>query len=535
MRFLPVSHNIILVELKNLDETLTLLDSLDQKTIAGVEEIIPATRTLMIRFDITRLSSQILINEIVQRDLSKKIILSDKLVEIPVHYNGDDLQEVADYLKITPQEVIQRHIESEYVVAFTGFAPGFAYMTGGDPIFNVPRKKIPRTRIPAGAVGLAGTFSGIYPQASPGGWQIIGVTDEAMFDIERTPPALLQPGFRVKFYNADIKTQKKSINPTKPKEQNTVTFDKTHEIFRVLSAPMPIIFQDLGRIGQASQGVSQSGALDQSSFKTVNKIVGNDENDACLEITLGGAKFEVLNDGVIALSGAPCTIHIDSAKGQHFVQNHNYPISINKGDIIKLSAPQNGVRTYLAVKGGFATEPILGSCARDTLANLGPAPVQSNDILFHNICKKIKPVMLDETQSFTMPNMGETITLDVTMGPRTDWFTKAAIDDFLNQSYEVTAQSNRIGARLLGTNALTRVEDNELPSEATAYGAIQVPASGQPVLFLADHPLTGGYPVIAVIAHYHLDLAGQIPVGSFIRFNAIQPFSELKPQNKTTS
>src|SRR5690606_11403545 len=125
---------------------------------------------------------------------------------------------------------------------------------------------------------------------------------------------------------------------------------------------------------------------------------------------------------------------------------------------------------------------------------------------------------------FEMPGTGETVTLDVVLGPRTDWFTEEAVSNFLSEEWAVTAQSSRVGIRLQG-EPLERLNHGELPSEATVQGAIQVPASGQPVLFLTDHPITGGYPVIANVAGHHLDVAGQIPVGARIRFNATSHFA----------
>jgi allophanate hydrolase subunit 2 len=128
-----------------------------------------------------------------------------------------------------------------------------------------------------------------------------------------------------------------------------------------------------------------------------------------------------------------------------------------------------------------------------------------------------------------LPTLQQEVVLDVVMGPRTDWFSAAAVERLAAQRWQVTVQSNRVGLRLAGEVPLDRASTGELPSEGTALGALQVPPSGQPVLFLADHPLTGGYPVIACVAPYHLDRAGQIPVGAWLRFNPIRSFAELTP------
>jgi len=531
MRFLPVSRDTIMAECDNLDDTLALFHSMSRAAISGIAEIIPAARTLMIRFKPALLTQNDLIHLVTAQDISQKQVTSGNIIEIPVHYNGEDLDEVASLLGLSVEEIVRRHTGSSYCVAFTGFAPGFAYLSGGDPVFDVPRRKTPRMRIPAGAVGLAGTFSGIYPQASPGGWQIIGVTETAMFDLARHPPALLQPGDQVRF--VDIKTGKITMPAragTEKAAQDKYAEEKDGTpALRAACIGLPVFFQDQGRIGQAGQGVSPSGALDRGSMKMANRLVGNKPDAAVLEITLGGCRFEVLQPTVLALTGADCGITIETKQGNCLKPAHNSPFAAEAGDLVTLGRPNKGMRSYLALRGSFAASKILGSSARDTLANIGPEPVRTGDTLLALPVQSHAPVATDAVPAFAMPACGETITLDITMGPRTDWFTSQAIELFVKQSWKVTPQSNRIGMRLEGTQPLERQNHNELPSEGTVTGAIQIPASGQPVLFLADRPLTGGYPVIATVADHHLDLAGQIPAGSFIRFFAKHPFSDLNP------
>src|SRR5690348_7692945 len=201
MRFLPVSTNAMLVELDDLDATLMLFEALNRAPMEGIEEIVPAARTLLIRFRPEIVTAGALARHVAGLDLTHVSRSLGQLIEIPVRYDGEDLPEVAELLGITPEEVILRHTGAEYTVAFAGFAPGFAYMVAPGADLEVPRRKTPRTRIPAGAVGLAGPFSGIYPRESPGGWQIIGTTPLAMFDLGRERPALLQPGDRARFYD----------------------------------------------------------------------------------------------------------------------------------------------------------------------------------------------------------------------------------------------------------------------------------------------------------------------------------------------
>ena len=526
MRFLPVSLTTILVELADLDETLALFASLEADPIDGIEETVPAARTLMIRFRPEKLTPAALAARIATRDLSAKLAPSEHLVEIPVRYDGEDLGDVAELTGLSVAEVIRRHTESEFTVAFCGFAPGFGYLVGGDPALHVPRRKSPRTRIPAGSVALAGAFSGVYPQASPGGWQIIGTTPVRMWDIDRDPGALFQPGYRVRFFDMDASGRTISLPEPAARQERAVAADAPQ--FRVLAAPMPAVFQDLGRFGQTGQGVSASGALDRGAFNAANRIVGNPANAPALELALGGFSFESNCRAVVGLAGAPCPVTVRDAEGREQQFPAYQPIALEPGDVVTIGQPKKGMRAYLTVRGGFDVAPVLGSAVTDTLAIVGPAPVTAGAVLvLKGDGEGLSSVSTTETAAFDPPSAGDVVTLDVVLGPRTDWFTEKGIETLTGQLWQVTPQSSRVGIRLTGDVPLERRDSAELPSEGTATGAIQVPHSGQPVLFLADHPLTGGYPVIGAVAEYHLDLAGQIPVNARIRFRPIGPFAEI--------
>jgi KipI family sensor histidine kinase inhibitor len=530
MRFLPVSLTVLLVELADLDETLALFASLQADPVDGIEDMVPAARTLMIRFRPERLTAEKLCGAIATRDLSARIVPSDTCVEIPVHYDGEDLADVAELTGLSVDEVIRRHTASEFTVAFCGFAPGFGYLVGGDPTLQVPRRQSPRTKIPAGSVALAGAFSGVYPQASPGGWQIIGTTPEKMWDLSRDPPALFQPGYRVRFTDLSKSKSVVSVGTAKRVSAPATVQTAGALTLKVLAAPMPALFQDTGRFGQTGQGVSASGALDIGALKAANRVAGNPVDFACLEITLGGFSFEINGRAVLGITGAPCPIHVRDASGRVQTAESYRPISLEPGDVVTLGHAPKGMRSYLAVRGGFAVTPVLGSASTDTLAIVGPDPVTAGTVLtIQNGTLGLTPVSLTEAPAFDPPASGETVVLDVVMGPRSDWFTQAGIDTLPGQLWTMTPQSNRVGIRLSGDVPLERKDKAELPSEGTATGAIQVPHSGQPVLFLADHPLTGGYPVIGNVAEYHLDLAGQIPVNAKIRFRPVRAFADIKP------
>ncbi len=534
MRFLPVTSNALLVELADLDQTLALLTSLQRDPLHGVAELVPAARTILVNFRPSATSAGTLVRAIAARDLSQRAERSNILVEIPVRYDGEDLAEVAQLLGIAPEEVVRRHTDSEYTVAFTGFAPGFAYLSGGHPSFDVPRRSTPRTRIPAGAVGLAGTFSGVYPQASPGGWQIIGVTPVAMWDLGREQPALLQPGYRVRF--VDIATLGGAVDAggrisvDASVTQPSPTADALGAAaLKVKGTGLLTVFQDLGRHGQAGQGVSASGAMDQAALKTANRLVGNRSDSAALETVGGGLRLQSLGETVLAVTGADAPLAVRSADGRQWSVPSCQAVALADGDTLSIGQPVAGARCYVAARGGFAVAPVLGSCATDTLANVGPATLAVGDVLGLLPAPAGAAVGAPELPRDDLPTTSHEVVLDVVLGPRTDWFTPESVAQLAAQRWQVTPQSNRVGLRLAGEKPLERAIPGELPSEGTALGALQVPPSGQPVLFLADHPLTGGYPVIGAVAPHHLDRAGQIPVGAWLRFNPIGAFVELQP------
>lgn len=198
MRFLPAGRCGVLVEVDDLDTVLRLHAALRRQPLAGVSDVVPAARTVLLIHDDTTTYARIA--EAV-RDLPLPAVAptTGAAVEIPVVYDGADLAEVARQTGLDHDEVIRRHAAGDYVVAFSGFAPGFAYLIGGDQALHVGRRDSPRTKVPAGSVALAGEFTGVYPREGPGGWQLIGRTDAPLWDLSRESPALLPPGARVRF------------------------------------------------------------------------------------------------------------------------------------------------------------------------------------------------------------------------------------------------------------------------------------------------------------------------------------------------
>lgn len=276
-------------------------------------------------------------------------------------------------------------------------------------------------------------------------------------------------------------------------------------------APGPLsTVQDLGRPGLAELGIGRSGAADRRSLELANRLVGNPASAAGIEITFGRLVVEAAGDLLVAVTGAPCPL--DTPPGRNAAMNA--PFYLRDRDRLAFGTPRTGVRSYLAVRGGIAVPPVLGSRSTDLLAVIGPDQLAKGARLPVGGQRDAPPTV--DLAAIAHPPDG-TLTLTVVPGPRTDWFTDDALEVLTGSPYEVTSESNRIGMRLAGPS-LERVRDDELPSEGMVPGALQVPPSGRPTVFLADHPVTGGYPVIAVLLRRDIDLAAQARPGQQVRF-----------------
>jgi biotin-dependent carboxylase-like uncharacterized protein len=270
--------------------------------------------------------------------------------------------------------------------------------------------------------------------------------------------------------------------------------------------------QDLGRPGHAHLGVPRSGALDGPAAALVNRLVGNPPEAAVLETTLNGCAVRPRSTITVAVGGAPCPVTVDGRPVAW-----GAPLRVPAGALLDVGTAVSGVRGYVAFSGGVAVEPVLGSRSTDLLSGLGPAPLTDGIVLPLGLplglhaCVDVAP----------QPRPPAELVLRVTLGPRDDWFTPEAVRGFTSRAYRVSSASNRIGLRTEGP-ALERALTGELPSEGMVLGAVQVPPDGRPVVFLADHPTTGGYPVIAVVRPADLPAAAQAVPGTPVRFVAVR-------------
>ncbi|MFI2212960.1 biotin-dependent carboxyltransferase family protein [Streptomyces sp. NPDC020141] len=271
--------------------------------------------------------------------------------------------------------------------------------------------------------------------------------------------------------------------------------------------------QDLGRPGYAHLGVPRSGALDPRAAALANRLVGNQEGAAVLETTLNGCAIRPRCAVTVAVGGAPCAVAVDGRPAAW-----GAPVRVPGGSLLEVGRATSGVRGYVALAGGIAVDQVLGSRSTDVLSGLGPPPLTDGAVLPLG-APAGPPARVDGAVPWPAPPVE--LVLGIRFGPRADWFGDGGLRTLASGGYRVSAASNRIGLRVEGP-APERVRKEELPSEGMVLGAVQVPPDGCPVIFLADHPTTGGYPVVAVVDERDLGAAAQAAPGTPVRFRPLR-------------
>ena len=277
----------------------------------------------------------------------------------------------------------------------------------------------------------------------------------------------------------------------------------------VLQPGLQATLQDDGRTGHMSVGVGRAGAVDHGAYVLANRLVGNRPGQAAIEVTMGGLRVRARTDLYAALTGAPAAATVDGRPVAHSAL-----LALRAGSELVLGLPEAGLRTYLAVRGGFDVDPVLGSRSTDTMSGLGPPPLAEGMVL--PVGDGHGPMPRIDHAPVATPERGE-VTVRVTPGPRHDWF--ADPHQLGTIEWSVSDKSDRRGVRLVGGSVQRHPDllDVELPSEGMVRGAIQVPPNGEPVIFLNDHPVTGGYPVIGVVRTPDVDRVAQLMPGQSVR------------------
>lgn len=289
--------------------------------------------------------------------------------------------------------------------------------------------------------------------------------------------------------------------------------DRTVEILKAL--PMTWL-QDEGRPGWGAVGVGASGAADRASYALANRLVGNEPGAAAIEVTFGGLSFRMNAGGVVAVTGAPVPVVVEGRQ-----VGDGSPVYVSAGAVVTLGAPQVGLRSYVAVSGGFDEPPVLGSRSWDTMAKLGPEPLAAGRVLHRG--PNGAPAVLVHHAPVRLPTL-DPLEVAVVVGPRDEWL--ADLGALFTTEWKVSSSSDRVGVRLEGTPLVRAADfaDAELASEGVVRGSIQVPQGGLPVVFLNDHPVTGGYPVVGVLREADSDRLAQARPGQVIRFRRDKEF-----------
>ena len=426
------------------------------------------------------------------------------VVAIPVLYGGEagpDLPAVAAGAGLTPAAAAALHAGGEYFVRAVGFAPGFPYLGGLPAALAAPRRATPRVRVPAGSVGIGGAQTGLYPQASPGGWQLIGRSPARLFAAQEPRPARLQVGDEVRFQpvaEADF--------PLPPSDAQSVLEGPG---IRVLRPGARTTVQDLGRPGWRASGVSPGGAADPFSLRIANLLVGNTEGEAALELTQTGPELEFAAGGLVAVAGAP----IDGLPWGR-------PVYLAPGERLRLGATTGGLRSYLACAGGFGIPRVLGGGGTDLRAGFGGfggRALRAGDWLPLRSAAGARAPVRWHIDSRLRPAIERDVELRILPGP-----AAADLPGWAERAFTVGTRSDRMGLRLEG-EAFPRALPGDLDSFPVIPGTVQVPPDGRPIVLLADAQTLGGYACLGHVITADLPRLGQLRPGDKLRFRAVEP------------
>lgn len=455
-------------------------------------------------------------------------------VEIPVCYGGEfgpDLEAVAAAHAIRGEEVVRVHTAHEYLAYFLGFAPGFAYLGDVPESIATPRHTTPRKSVPAGSVGIAGRQTGIYPFATPGGWQILGRTPLDIFRADRSPANRIQLGDRVRFRAiareeferlaaqaaAEVESARRA-SPAVARDGARMVIEKPGMLTTV---------QDAGREGLGPIGVSPSGAADPLSLAIGNRLLGNAAGAAALELTLTGGSFTFPEGARVALAGSD----FGASRGGRALacwQAHE----VLPGARIELGATRGGARAYLCVAGGIRVRQVMGSASTHLLSGIGGLDgraLRKGDVLEIGAAaparaRLINPGAFVAQAGPVFDPPGAIKRLRVTDGPQSASFSPRSWSTFLESTFTVTEDANRMGLRLDGPTLSSRMS-REMISEGVSLGAIQITPAGQPIVLFVEQQTAGGYPKIANLVSADVFRLGQLRPRDRVRFERV-PFDE---------
>jgi antagonist of KipI len=505
-----------------------LADAIQAASLPGVTDVVASPGRVTVAYDPLAIADA----EGLRRAVAAAAAASDTgggesiVHEIPVVYDGPDLDEVCAGHGIDRAELITAHTAPDYLVEAIGFLPGFGYLAGLPADLATPRRATPRRLVPAGSVGIGGGQTGVYPFASPGGWNLVGRSRVTLFDVRRPRPALLAVGDRVRFVAADLP-------PAAEPEPEAAAGAARDATITVVQPGLSTTIQDLGRPGLRAAGVPLSGAADPVSLRLANLLVGNPEAAAAIECTLLGPTLRFEQEAVVALVGGT----FPGFPG-------NAATRLPAGTQLALGHATAGCRGYIAVAGGIDVEPVLGSRSTLMIAGFGGLagrPLRAGDRLAVPAGAALdrrgpsasgkRDVARLRRLAGSPPavaagrgpaEQGKRLldrhaVLRIMPGEHAEAFGGRA----WSRSFRASSRSDRMGVRLDGEPLPGAAGGGALASVAVFPGTVQVPPDGLPIVLLADAQTIGGYPVLGQVLAADLPRAAQLRPGDEVRFEPV--------------
>jgi len=522
MRFLAAGESALVVELGDaidpeLNARVLALDrALLEAPFDGYLEAVPSYRSLLVFFDPERASAESIEGHVhrLEAEAGRFDRKPPRLREVPTVYDGEDLEDVARRIGATVEEVVRLHSEREYLVYMVGFTPGFAYMGSTHERLGLPRRSSPRTRVPAGSVGIAMGQTGIYPSATPGGWNLLGRAEHRdLFDLSRDPPSYFLPGDHVRFVPVHSLPERAQVAPP--------VIAPSVSAIEVSDGGLLTTVQDLGRDGYQRYGVPVAGAADGPALRAANHLVGNEPGAAGLECTVSGPRLIALRPIVAAVTGADLGAVVERSDLGRFEVPPWSSFLLRPGNVLRFEGRRSGARACIAFAGGIDVPEVLRSRSTYLTAGFGGLEgraLRSGDRL------GLRPSERPATPGLKWPrenrehHESET-TIRLVLGPQDDYFTEEGIATLTSSVYTVASASDRMGLRFEGPALEHRQRD--FVSDGIMLGGIQVPPNGLPILMLADRATMGGYPKIATAALVDLSRLAQLLPGDRVRFQIV--------------
>jgi KipI family sensor histidine kinase inhibitor len=428
-------------------------------------------------------------------------------VDIPVTFDGPDMEEVADMIGATPADVAGLVTSVGLQVAFVGFAPGFPYLVGlPEELAAIPRRATPRAAVPSGSVAVGGGFASVYPQSSPGGWMLVGRTTVPLFDPRRPPYALLSPGDTVRFSHAGTDGSGPGPPPSPARPPLTARGERFVE---VLEPGLLSLVEDGGRRAVGGLGVPRAGPADPEAMRLANRLVGNPDDAAAIEVTAVGPTLRFAGAAHVGVVASP----VDGVE----VRIDGHPVSagaaspVRDGQVVAIGRVLGGLRAYVAVSGGLETPVVVGSRSTDVLSGLGPGPLAAGDRLDLGPAGRPHGQVLPPADG---GRGGRPALVRVMAGPHRH--PGGDVRLLTEAAWTVGDQSNRIGVRLTGPRPVATDRDVGIPSVGMVTGAVQLPPDGDPIVLGPDHATVGGYPVVACVISADLPVVGQLRPGDAV-------------------